>query len=93
MAEISSEIIDGVKVTTDKNGNQHFELLDKTSTKHEIDNRNWWQKIKDWFNDSKVTPYVNVRDLSDPLDQRKNDPFDDGSGSKNAAEIGLKIKF
>ena len=84
------KIVNSVKITTDENGNQTFEPIDidvKNTTK------NFWQKIKDWWKNVKIKPYAKIRDLSDPIGKRKEDPFDDGSGSKKAAEIGVSIEF
>lgn len=89
----SVQILDGVKITTYENGDQTFELVDETPVLNVKTEKSWWQKIKDWWNNSDIKPYAKIRDLSDPIGKRKEDPFDDGSGSKKAAEIGIKIEF
>lgn len=90
--DIVSEVVkDGIKITTYKDGSQHFESVDKPKQTIEVDNRSWWQKLKDWWNDAPVTPYVKVRDLADPFGGR-DDP-DKGSDGKSAVEVGIKIKF
>lgn len=72
-------------------------LKEKPLTDEELascfDERDSFQKISDWWNNLPVKPYVTIRDLSDPFGDRKNDPFDDGSGSKHGAEIGIKFTF
>lgn len=92
MNNLSVEIIDGVKITTDENGNQKFESIDTKEIVVET-KLSLWQKIKNWWNNVDIKPYAKIRDLSDPFGDRKKDPFDDGSGSKKAAEIGIKITF
>ena len=87
------QIIDGVKITTYENGDQTFELVDKTPVLNVKTEKSLWQKIKDWWNNADIKPYAKIRDLSDPIGKRKEDPFDDGSGSKKATEIGIKIEF
>lgn len=90
--DVISEVIkDGVKITTYKDGSQHFETIEKDKPAIEIDNRSWWQKIKDWWNNSNVKPYVKIRDLADPFGDR-DDP-DKGSDGATGAEIGIKISF
>lgn len=92
----SLSVIDGVKIWTDENGTTHFQPVDepKSETIY-IDDRSWWQKVKDWWNDAPVRPYIKIRDLADPFGDRRNDPFDldAGSDGKNAAEIGIQIRF
>lgn len=89
----NTQIIDGVKITTDKNGSQTFEFIDETPVLNVKTEKSLWQKFKNWWSNSKIKPYAKIRNLSDPIGKRKEDPFDDGSGSKKAAEIGLKIEF
>ena len=89
----SLSVIDGVKIWTDENGTTHFEPVEQPKPTITVDNRSWWKKLKDWWNDVPVKPYIKKRDLSDPFGDRKNDPFDDGSGGKSATEIGIKISF
>lgn len=85
MNEIS--VIDGVKIETDENGNQHFTLVEPLKSTIVVDDRSWWQKVCDWWNDAPVKPYVNVKDLN-------NDP---DTGYENAPhpviEAGIKISF
>lgn len=87
------QIIDGVKITTYENGSQIFELVDKTPVLNIKTEKSLWQKIKDWWSNADIKPYAKIRDLSDPIGKRNEDPFDDGSGSKNSAEIGISIRF
>ena len=51
---------------TDENGNQHFTPIEQPKPSA-VDNRSWWQKVCDWWNDAPVKPYVKVRNLSDPF--------------------------
>lgn len=92
---VSKRIVDGVEITEYKDGHSTFVLVDslekKPEVKKEESNRSWLGKIVDWFRTSKVTPYVKIRDLADPFGDR-TDP-DAGSDGKNAAEIGIKIRF
>lgn len=81
---ISTEISNGVKITTFDDGSQQFECVEQKS---------FWQKIKSWWKNVKIKPYAKIRDLADPIGKRKEEPFDDGSGSKKAAEIGISIEF
>ena len=81
---VSTEISNGVKITTFDDGSQQFECVEQES---------FWQKIKSWWKNVKIKPYAKIRDLSDPIGKRKEDPFDDESGSKKAAEIGVSIEF
>lgn len=82
---------DGVRITTYKDGSQHFESIKEKKPIVE-DTRSWWQKLKDWWNDAPVKPYVKVRDLADPFGDRKEniDDIDAGSDGKNGVEIGIK---
>lgn len=94
--DIVSEIIkDGIKITTYKDGSQHFELVDYPEIEIKTDYRSWWQRLKDWWNGTSIKPYVKVRDLADPFEDRKNNPDDIDAGSDGAtgAEIGIKISF
>ena len=89
-------VLNGVKIETDENGNQHFTLVDQPKTVVQLDSRSWWQKLCDWWNDAPVKPYVTVRDLADPTRKRRSadsDDIDAGSDGKNAVEVGLKISF
>lgn len=87
----SISVINDVKVTEDEFGNMHFEPVEQPKPTIAVDSRSWWQKLKDWWNDAPVTPYVKIRDLADPFDDR-DDP-DKGSDGKTAAEIGIRISF
>lgn len=53
----------------------------------------WWGKIVSWFKKSEVKPYVKLRDLADPFDDRPCDDIDKGSDGKQAVEVGIKIGF
>lgn len=86
------EILNNVKITTFDDGRQVFEPLPLSDLEKQK-NKSFWQKIKDWWKNVKIKPYAKIRDLSDPIGKRKEDPFDDGSGSKKAAEIGISIGF
>ena len=93
---VKEYIIDDVKVTEYSDGSTTFKPVDAPKPKEtpKSDERSWWQKIKDWWDDSPVTPYAGVRDLSDPFDELKRDPsIHDGSGSKMAVEVGIRFKF
>lgn len=67
-------------------------LLDKDFINCLVD-KNAQQKFEEWLENLHVKPYIKCRDLSDPFDDRKNDVFDDGSGSKKGLEIGIKFSF
>lgn len=87
-------VSEGVKITEYSDGSTSFIAVNESKTNKQPDERSWWQKVKDWWNDSPVTPYVGVRDLSDPFDKLKENPtVHDGSGSKLAVEVGINIKF
>ena len=89
----NTQIVHGVKITTNENGSQTFEFIDETPVLNVKTEKSLWQKIKNWWCNSNIKLYTKIRNLSDPIGKRKEDPFDDGSGSKKAAEIGLKIEF
>ena len=80
-------VIDGVKIETDENGNQHFTFVEQSKPTTVIDDRSWWQKIYDWWNDSPVKPYIKTKDLN-------NGPDTDGENTPHTAiEAGIKISF
>lgn len=81
-------IINNVKIETDENGNQHFTPIEQPKPTIVVDNRSWWQKICDWWNDAPVKPYVKIRNLSDPFD----DKHYEGETHK-AIETGIEINF
>ena len=81
-------IINNVKIETDENGNQHFTPIEQPKPTVVVDNRSWWQKICDWWNDAPVKPYVKVRDLSDPFGDKNYE-----GGTHKATEVGIKINF
>ena len=85
---MTEQIIDGIRITTDDNGNQHFEPVEKSKPAIIVDDRSWWQKLCDWWNDAPVTPYIKKRDLSDPFGDKNYD-----GGTHKAWEAGIKIKF
>lgn len=86
MNEIS--VIGNVKIETDENGNQRFTVIDQSSATLSVDNRSWWQKVCDWWNDAPVKPYVKVRNLSDPFGDKN---YEDGT--HKCIEGGIKISF
>ena len=95
---IKKEIINNIEITTDENGNQHFKILDLNNDNIQLKNKrseSFWQKIKNWWNNSNAQPYIKVRDLGDPLNNRKNNPLDQNAGSdgKKGIEIGIKFDF
>ena len=91
---VKETIDDGVRIIEYDDGSTVFKPIDMGPPKIKVDDRSWWQKVKDWWNDSPVTPYIGIRDLSDPAGKLKEDPsVHDGSGSKQAIEIGIKFKF
>ena len=81
-------IINNVKIETDENGNQHFTPIEQPKPTIAVDNRSWWQKVCDWWNDVPVKPYVKIRNLSDPFDDQHCE-----GGTHNAIEAGVKINF
>ena len=80
-------VINNVKIETDENGNQHFTPIEQPKPSA-VDNRSWWQKVCDWWNDAPVKPYVKVRNLSDPFGDKHYE-----GGTHNAIEAGVKISF
>ena len=86
MSEIS--VIGNVKIETDENDNQHFTVIDQSSATPSVDNRSWWQKVCDWWNDAPVKPYVKVRNLSDPFGDKNYE-----GGTHKCIESGVKISF
>lgn len=85
MNEIS--VIDGVKIETDENGNQHFTLVEPSKPTIVVDDRSWWQKVCDWWNDAPVKPYAEIRDLN-------NGPDTNGENRPcPAIEVEIKISF
>ena len=80
-------VINNVKIETDENGNQHFTPIEQPKSSV-VDNRSWWQKVCDWWNDAPVKPYVKVRNLSDPFGDKHYE-----GGTHNAIEAGVKISF
>ena len=86
MSDIS--VIGNVKIETDENGNQHFIVIDQSPATPSVDNRSWWQKVCDWWNDAPVKPYVKVRDLSDPFGDKNYE-----GGAHKCIESGVKISF
>lgn len=93
--EVKIEILDNVKIITFDDGSQQFTPVEQPKPTIEVDNRSWWQKLYDWWNDAPVKPYVKIRDLADPTGSRVSD-IDDRDAScdgKNAVEVGIKISF
>ena len=86
MSEIS--VIGNVKIETDENGNQHFTVIDQSPATPSAENRSWWQKVCDWWNDATVKPYVKNRNLSDPFGDKNYE-----GGTHKAIEAGVKISF
>ncbi len=81
-------ILNNVKIVTDENGNQHFTPIEQPKPTITIDNRSWWQKLYDWWNNAPVKPYTKIRDLSDPFGDKNYE-----GGTHKAAEVGIKISF
>ena len=86
MNEISA--INGVKIEIDENGNQHFTLIEQPKPTVVVDNKGWWQKVCDWWNNSPVKLYVKSRNLSDPFGDKNYE-----GGTHKAIEAGVKISF
>lgn len=85
---------DGIKITEYDDGTTIFKPVSMPVKIKEDNDKSFWQKIKNWWKTSDVKPYAKIRDLSDPYDKLKNETFEhDGSGSKNAIEIGVKVSF
>lgn len=57
--------------------------------------KSWLERIVAWFKSSSVTPYAKVRDLADPLGDRRSDwtDADAGDDGKFSAEVGIKVRF
>ena len=81
-------VINNVKIETDENGNQHFTPIEQPKPTIVVDNRSWWQKVCDWWNDAPVKPYVKIRNLSDPFGDKHCE-----DGTHKATEVGIKIDF
>lgn len=90
--EIVSEVVDdGVKITTYKDGSQHFEPIEQPKPTIVVDERNWLQKIVDWFKTSPITPYVKCRNMSNIAD--KDELREEATDAPVGIEVGVKIKF
>lgn len=52
-------------------------------------------RIVAWFKSSSITPYAKVRDLADPLGDRRSNwtDADAGDDGKLSAEVGIKVRF
>ena len=89
---MTKKIVNGVEITEDDDGTTHFRAIMDQPKKEEPkrDDRSWWDKLCDWWNESPVTPYVKVRDMSDPLNQFENE---DHGIEQTGVEAGIKIKF
>lgn len=83
----SVEVINGVKITTYADGSQHFDIVEKTLPKEQPEEKSFWQKLKDWWNNSDVTPYATIKDLNNGTDTN------DENESVPAVEIGVSMKF
>ena len=81
-------VLDNVQIETDENGNQHFTIIEQPKLSNNIDNRSWWQKVCNWWNDAPVKPYVKVRNLSDPFGDKNYE-----GGTHKCIEGGIKISF
>ena len=91
---VKETIDDGVKIIEYSDGSTTFKAIDIPKTISEPDNRGFWQKLKDWWNNAPIRPYAGIRDLSDPFGELKKDPsVHDGSGSKSAVEVGIQFRF
>ena len=81
-------IINNVKIETDENGNQRFTPIEQPKPTIVVDNRSWWQKVRDWWNGAPARPYVKIRNLSDPFGDKSYE-----GGMHSATEIGIKVSF
>ena len=82
------ETIRNVEITTYTDGSQRFRSIDTPNPQLLPDNRSWFQKLCDWWNDAPVTPYVKVRDHSDPFGDKGYE-----GGTAKGIEAGIRIKF
>ena len=82
------ETLGDVEIITYTDGSQRFRSIDSPKPQPLPDNRSWFQKLCDWWNDSPVTPYVKVRNLSDPFGDNGYE-----GGTAKGIETGIKIKF
>ena len=93
MSEIS--VVNGVIVEDDKEaGVMHFKPIEDSANSQEpcvADSKSWIQTLLDKLNCLKVKPYVKVRDLTNPIGNRKDE--DVGSDKKPSIEAGVKITF
>ena len=80
-------VINNVKIETDENGNQRFTPIEQPKPSA-VDNRSWWQKVRDWWNGAPARPYVKIRNLSDPFGDKSYE-----GGTHSATEIGIKVSF
>lgn len=90
MAEVSC-VVEGCVVVDRGNG---LSTVTPIPAERRPEPAGFWERLRRWWSGAEVTPYVNVRDMSDPLGQLKNsDPSYDGSGSKKAVEVGVSVRF
>lgn len=86
------EIIDGIEIATYSDGSQTFTPIDnkkENKEKTQFEPKGGLEKIKDWFENSTVTPYINIKNISD----LPSDSEDDKGGEKSALVIGVNVKF
>ena len=91
MADITKEIIDGIEVIHEGNTTIFRPIDEKNNEeKKEIkyDDRFWFEKLIDKYNDMPIKPYVRSRDLSDPFGDSDHE-----YGRKNSVEVGINISF
>lgn len=93
MSEIS--VINNVVVEDDKEaGVMHFKPIDNdvhSQEPHVTKSKSWIQMLLDKLSNLNVKPYVKVRDLTNPIGNRKDE--DVGSDKKPSIEAGVKITF
>lgn len=88
---ISKKVVDGVEIIEFTDGHTEFRPVKEDIKIETNDERNWFRKLVDWFKESKITPYIKIRDLEDPFDDNTKDIYD--RKGMNSPEIGIRIKF
>ena len=99
--KIIKEIIDdGIKITKYSDGSTEFTAIKEPISK-EPDMRNPIKKAKDWYDNLKIKPFIQIRDLNKPEKKRWWDPScnefvdhcDSGSGENPVVVVGFKMDF
>ncbi len=91
-------LVDDVWIYVDEDGVEHFipQKVEKVGTprgecEKPQEEVGFFRKIINWFKGGDVSPYIKIRDASDPFRDRSD--IDSGSDGALGVEVGLKIKF